>query len=102
MSTVLEERTLGTIVQSVTPFAQARVQKSETGIYTVEGFLVTYGEVNMNGWLWIPGAALDSLKERPSERKPLVMKSEHEMPIGRWTEAKDSEAGVFGAGSISD
>jgi HK97 family phage prohead protease len=102
MSLLLDERPVGSLPQSVMPFAHARVQKNDAGGMSVEGFLVTYGEVNMNGWLWVPGAALEGLKERPSERKPLVMKSEHEMSIGRWMQAKDSEAGVFGSGAISD
>jgi HK97 family phage prohead protease len=93
--------------RTVFPFLQAKTSKGERGLLTVEGMGVHYGEVNANGFLFVPGAFSESLKERPSERKPLVMGFEHSLfapltVIGKWSETKESEDGVWLRGPISD
>lgn len=90
---------------SVMPFRQA-VSKGDSGLLTVTGDLLTYGVVNANGWIWVPGAAYDSLQAK-SASNPLVMGYQHDAfepltVIGRWTQANDSIDGIDGVGRISD
>jgi HK97 family phage prohead protease len=92
--------------RAVMPFRQARTS-SEGGVLTVEGYLVTYGEVNQNGWLWVPGAARDSLKQRRDAGRALTMGYQHDLfealqVIGVWPEPRDSVDGVYASGRISD
>lgn len=88
------------------PFTQA-AEPGEDGLVSPAGFLVTYGEVNANGWLWVPGAARDSLKERRAAGRLLPMGFQHDWMealkvIGVWNEATDSVDGVYGKGKVSD
>jgi HK97 family phage prohead protease len=90
----------------LTPFTQTAVTKSESGLLTVSGQLVNYGVINENGWLWVPGAAYDSIQAK-SDRNPLVMGYQHSpfdplTVIGRWSQASESVDGISGVGRISD
>lgn len=103
--TDVAERTL-TREHALMPFTQAAVARSESGILTVSGPLLTYGVVNENGWLWVPGAAYDSIQAK-SDDVPLVMGYQHyyDEPltvIGRWTQASETVDGITGVGRISD
>lgn len=92
---------------ALVPFTHARTAKGEGGILTLEGVGVHYGEVNHNGFLFVPGCFKEGLKESPSERKPLAMGYQHDLfvpltVIGRWTKATESVEGVELRGAISD
>lgn len=76
----------------------------------LEGLAVSYrDEPNFYGRIIVPGAFKDSLRSRPSKRKPLVMGYEHSTfggtnPIGGWRAAKDDpDAGIqLSEGHISN
>ena len=105
MSTAAAERTL-IREHALMPFTQAAVTRSDSGVLTVSAQLLTYGIVNDNGWLWVPGAAYDSIQAK-SASNPLVMGYQHYLGepltvIGRWSEATESVEGIRGTGRISD
>lgn len=104
---LLEPAATSRVQHVVMPFRQAATSTDDAGVMTVEGMLVTYGELNGNGWLWVPGAARDSLKVRRDARRALTMGFQHDMfealkVIGVWPEPRDSADGVFAQGRISD
>lgn len=91
----------------VQPFRQARVDKREDGVLTVEGWLVTYGQVNGNGYLWLPGAGAEGLQRRQAAGRYLTMGYQHHWGspltvIGRWTQTEVSRDGIYGRGIVSD
>jgi HK97 family phage prohead protease len=84
------------------------LEESQSGVLTVAGDLVTYGTVNQNGWLWVPGALTESLAAK-NDRNPLVMGYQHDAweplcVIGLWDIAQtvESKEGVHSVGRISD
>lgn len=79
----------------------ARIPDEGGGVLALEGVLVTYGGVNRNGWMLVPGAFKKSLRKIPSASTPLPMLTEHGFTIGRWTQARDSAENVTGKGRIS-
>jgi len=83
------------------PFQQGRIADTGDGL-ALEGWLVTYGEVNRNGWLLVPGAFKRSVAKIPSADRPLPMLSDHDRAVGRWVQTRDSIEGVWGKGRISD
>lgn len=105
MSTAAPERT-HRLEHVVTPFRRQAVTKGESGLLTVSGDLLNYGVVNDNGWLWVPGAAYDSIQAK-NDRNPLVMGYQHAAfepltVIGRWLQMSETVEGITGAGRISD
>ncbi len=88
---------------------QATVDTSADGVLSLTGTLVSYGSVNENGYLWVPGAAAESLQARRQTGRPLTMGYQHHplaplTVIGRWPAdgLDESVHGVTGAGILSD
>jgi HK97 family phage prohead protease len=84
--------------------------EDERGLPLLEGWAVTYRDTpNFSGRIVVPGAFRDSLKKRPSAKKPLPMGYEHSsftgtQVIGGWRQARDDpDQGVFlSEGRVSD
>lgn len=99
---------LAAIPRMVQTFRQARVERTtDDGPLTVEGWLVTYGQQNGNGYLWFPGAGQTALAQRLGAGRSLPMGFQHHAAapltvIGKWTEAQASREGIYGKGVVSD
>lgn len=91
----------------LSPFRQAIVDRTESGVLTVAGWIVTYGERNQNGNLWVPGAGAASLQERLDTGRKLTMGYQHHWGealtvIGAWNDWQVSKKGIYATGRVSD
>ena len=66
----------------------------------IEGHASVWGSLNSYGEVFVPGAFAESL-ERKSDARPFVMAWLHREPIGRWSEYREEETGLYVAGPIS-
>lgn len=67
---------------------------------TLAGHASVWGSLNSYDEVFVPGAFERTLAEK-SDRKPLVMTLEHRTAIGRWTEHREDDVGLYLSGAIS-
>lgn len=66
---------------------------------TIEGWASTFGNVDSDDDIIAPGAFADSLKVKPPK---MLWQHNSDQPIGVWTEAKETDAGLYVKGQILD
>ena len=68
-------------------------------VAVIEGFAARYNEPDLNGDIIAPGAFARTLKKRTAPVRMLYQHASEE-PIGRWTEFRDTPAGLVAKGEI--
>lgn len=77
-----------------------RASVNDEGIF--EGYLSTYGDVDSYGTYFIPGAWDKSIERFNSgEVIPVLWSHDRKMPIGKFTELKSDEKGLWGRGKLT-
>jgi len=82
--------------------APVEIQDAEKGI--VAGYLATYGKVDDRPVFWTEGAfdtAVKAINEGREDRNLMLWHHWAEEPMGRWTEARADETGLWAKGQVA-
>lgn len=82
-------------------FNESQIRAAGADGRTVEGYGIVWGSRNSYGEIFVPGCFDESLAAF-GDAKPFPMLSQHDDPIGRWTEYRQDDTGLWLQGTISE
>jgi HK97 family phage prohead protease len=75
------------------------IKADESGARTIEGWASTFGNVDSDDDIIVPGAFADSIKARMPK---MLWQHNTDQPSGVWTEAQETAQGLYVKGTILD
>lgn len=66
----------------------------------IEGYALTYGNVDQGGDICLKGCATNSLRKRPPNKVKMLLGHDSLMIIGKWTDFIDDDKGLLGKGRL--
>lgn len=66
----------------------------------IEGYALTYGNVDQGGDICLKGCAANSLRKRPPNKVKMLLGHDASIIIGKWTDFIDDEKGLLGKGRL--
>lgn len=66
----------------------------------IEGYALTYGNVDQGGDICLKGCATNSLRKRPANKVKMLLGHDSSIIIGKWTDFIDDEKGLLGKGRL--
>lgn len=66
----------------------------------IEGYALTYGNVDQGGDICLKGCATNSLRKRPAAKVKMLLSHDPSTIIGKWTDFIDDDKGLFGKGRL--
>lgn len=66
----------------------------------IEGYALTYGNVDQGNDICLKGCATNSLRKRPANKVKMLLGHDSSIIIGKWTDFIDDEKGLLGKGRL--
>ena len=66
----------------------------------IEGYALTYGNVDQGGDICLKGCATNTLRKRPPPKVKMLLSHDTQSIIGKWTDFIDDDKGLFGKGRL--
>lgn len=85
----------------VVPFEVKQIQEDDD-FFIFEGYLSTFGNVDLGDDVVMPGAFKDTIAELEAKggHLPVLWQHNHDQPVGIFTEIKEDEKGLFVVGKM--
>lgn len=66
----------------------------------IEGYVLTYGNVDQGNDICLKGCATSSLRKRPANKVKMLLGHDSSIIIGKWTDFIDDDNGLLGKGRL--